>query len=249
MEPSERSATSWRWWIQRGGGPLPVDVNVWEALDFTTKLCRYKTAAVQLYSTCPRYPGYESPRDKNTSQVWSWAHKSPFSKGSCLQSFLFIPDWELYGTTLHSPPLCCCVCGSYYTVCAINPPQRCQSKHECTVSTLRFTPCLFENQESNPCGDFPELLFCLTCNIPTLFPVATVAFWTWLISSSWENRRRFIRLYLPAFVVTVILCDDGSLTQHHLYSSSLADALYQPGVPLCAALLFWENARHGKTNY
>lgn len=29
-------------------------------------------------------------------------------------------------------------------------------------------------------------------------------------------------------LVTAILCDDGSLTQHHLYSFRLADVLYQP---------------------
>lgn len=31
------------------GGTIPADLNVREALDFTTKLARYKTAEVELY--------------------------------------------------------------------------------------------------------------------------------------------------------------------------------------------------------
>lgn len=37
-------------------------------------------------------------------------------------------------------------------------------------------------------------LLCSSCNIPPLPPRSHGTFWTWLISSSWENRARFICL-------------------------------------------------------
>lgn len=84
---------------------------------------------------------------------------------------------------------------------------------------------------SNPCGILLNFIL-LNLQHSCTGSCSHEAFWTWLISSTWENRQRFICLYLSAFVVRVILRDDGSLTQHHLYSSSLADALYQPVVVL-----------------
>lgn len=91
--------------------------------------------------------------------------------------------------------------------------------------------------------------FELCCAHPVTFPTSSHshgAFWTWLMSSSWESGGDSSVLH-HAFIVTVILCDDGSLIQHHLYSSRLADVSYQPVV--VPALIFWENERCRNTNY
>ena len=83
-------------------------------------------------------------------------------------------------------------------------------------------------------------------NIP-LLRLVPLALWTWLISCSWENRERFICL-TPCISTRSHSAWWWKLnTQHHLYSSSLADVPYQPvDVP---ALIFSENERCRNTNY
>lgn len=119
---------------------------------------------------CRRTNPYQSPRDRNTSQVWSWFSRGPFKEDDVGNNFCSLLI-ESYVEPLCIHPLLAAVL-SVLIICSINPSHWCQSKQECIILASYFAPFLLRIGSQTLVGFSELFFFCLTCKIPTLFPVA-----------------------------------------------------------------------------